>query len=191
MRGAGVVIAAAFAAAVTASGAVGPYGIRADPAQVGPYRVRDDPTMRGIIGSFGPPTSCRRTSRNSSIATWNGPGLRVSFVTFGGVPPGRTSCTYRGMPINWIRASGRRWRTAVGMRPGDSILGVRRRYPRARYDARPGQPWPTPAYWLVHSRQRCVVGQCPSRYHQVPKLIAVLRSQYVQSFFLPVGAQGD
>jgi hypothetical protein len=38
------VIAAAFAAAVTASGAVGPYGIRADPAQVGPYRVRDDPT---------------------------------------------------------------------------------------------------------------------------------------------------
>lgn len=55
MRGAGVVIAAAFAAAVTASGAVGPYGIRADPAQVGPYRVRDDPTMRGIIGSFGPP----------------------------------------------------------------------------------------------------------------------------------------
>jgi hypothetical protein len=191
MRRAGVVIVTALAAATTASGAVGSYGIRADPPRVGPYSVRDDPTMRGIIGSFGPPTSCRLTSPSGSIATWNRHGLRVNFVTFGGVPPGRTSCTYRGMPINWIRASGRRWQTGLGLRPGDSILDVRRRYPRARYDARPGHPWPTPAYWLVHSRERCILGECPSRYHRVPKLIAVIRHQYVQSFFLPVGAQGE
>jgi hypothetical protein len=190
---AGVALATILATAITTSGAaVELYEIRADPPRVGPYRVHDDPTMRGIIGSFGPPTSCRVTSRGSSIATWNRFGLRVSFVTFGGVPRGRTSCTYRGMPINWIRASGRRrWRTGVGLRPADSIIDVRRRYPGARYDARPGQPWPTPAYWLVHSRERCVVGECPSRYHRVPKLIAVIRHQYVQSFFLPVGAQGD
>jgi hypothetical protein len=163
-----------------------------DSQRVGSFRVQSDPTMRGAVRAFGRPTSCRLTSAISSVATWNAHGLRISFATFGGIPPDRTACTYRAIRISWIRASGRRrWRTGVGLRPSDSFLDVKRRYPRARYDARPRQAWPTPSYWLVHYRERCVIGECPAPYHRVPKLIAVMRHGYVQSFFLPVGAQGD
>jgi hypothetical protein len=180
-----------FASAAAASPA--PSLVRADrdSQQVGSFRVQADPTMRGAIRAFGRPSSCRLTGSISSVATWHGFGLRMSFATFGGIPAGRTACTYRGIWISWIRASGRRWRTAVGLRPGDSVLDLKRRYPGARYDRRRGQLWPTPSYWLVHYRERCVIGVCPARYHRVPKLIAVMRHDYVQSFFLPIAAQGD
>jgi hypothetical protein len=51
--------------------------------------------------------------------------------------------------------------------------------------------WPAPSYWLVHHRERCVIGVCSQPYHRVPKLIAGVRAGAVASFFLPVGAQGD
>jgi hypothetical protein len=184
---------AVLCAASAAPGAPAPSVIRADrdSARLGSYRVRDDPTMRGIVRAFGRPTSCRLTSEISSVATWDRFGLRASFVTFGGIPPGRTACTFRGIPISWIRASGVRWRTGLGLKPDDSVAELRRLYPRARFQRRPIGTWPAPSYWLVHYRERCVIGVCPQPYHRVPKLIAAVREGVVRSFFLPVGAQGD
>jgi hypothetical protein len=180
-------------AASVARGAAAPTVIQADRGsqRLGSFRVQSDPTMRGAVRAFGRPTSCRLTSAISSVATWNAHGLRISFATFGGIPPGRTACTYRAIWISWIRASGARWRTGLGLKPGDSIAELRRLYPRARFQRRPIGVWPAPSYWLVHYRERCVIGACPRPYHQVPKLIAAVRNGVVRSFFLPVGAQGD
>jgi hypothetical protein len=162
-----------------------------DSQRAGSFRVHSDPTMRGAVRAFGRPSSCRLTSSISSIATWDGFGLRISFATFGGIPPGRTACTYRAIWISWIRASGARWRTGLGLKPGDSVAELRRLYPRARFQRRPIGAWPAPSYWLVHYRERCVIGVCPQPYHRVPKLTATVRDGVVGSFFLPVGAQGD
>jgi hypothetical protein len=162
-----------------------------DSQRVGSFDVRKDPTLRGAMRAFGRLTSCRLTSSISSVATWDRLGLRISFATFGGIPPGRTACTYRGIHVSWIRASGARWRTGLGLHPGDPVAELRRLYPRARFLRRPIGSWPAPAYWLVHHRERCVIGVCPRPYHQVPKLTATVRDGVVRSLFLPVGAQGD
>jgi hypothetical protein len=183
----------ALCAVSIAPAAPAPSVIRADQGsqRVGSFRVQSDPTMRGALRAFGRPSSCRLTSQISSVATWDRLGLRVSFATFGGIPSGRTACTYRAIRISWIRASGARWRTGLGLKPDDSVAELRRLYPRARFQRRPIGVWPAPSYWLVHYRERCVIGVCPRPYHQVPKLIAAVRDGVVRSFFLPVGAQGD
>jgi hypothetical protein len=183
----------ALCAASIAPAAPAPSVIRADrdSQRLGSFRVQSDPTMRGALRAFGRPSSCRLTSEISSVATWDRLGLRISFATLGGIPSGRTACTYRAIRISWIRASGVRWRTGLGLKPGDSVAELRRRYPRARFQRRPIGVWPAPSYWLVHYRERCVIGVCPRPYHQVPKLIAAVRDGVVRSFFLPVGAQGD
>jgi hypothetical protein len=177
----------------SAGGAPAPSVIRADrdSARLGAYRVRDDPTMRGIVRAFGRPSACRLTSKISSVATWDRVGLRASFATFGGISPGRTACTDQRIWISWIRASGARWRTGLGLEIGNPVARLRRLYPLARFQRRPIGVWPAPSYWLVHYRERCVIGVCPRPYHQVPKLIAAVRDGVVRSFFLPVGAQGD
>jgi hypothetical protein len=36
-----------------------------------------------------------------------------------------------------------------------------------------------------------VIGDCPTAYQRVPKLIAGIEAGVVTSFFLPVGAQGE
>jgi hypothetical protein len=186
-------LASALALGVAAHAAPAPHVVGADRAspRLGSYRVRDDPTMRGIVRAFGRPTSCRLTGGNTSIATWDRLGLRVSFATLGGITPGRNACTDRRIWISWIRVSGSRWKTGRGLTVGDSVAELRRLYPRARYQRRRIGSWPAPSYWLVHYRERCVIGFCPTPYHRVPKLIAGLKSGVVRSFFLPVGAQGE
>jgi hypothetical protein len=193
MRLAGVGVLCALLLATPAAGQPSSSVIRADRAsqQLGSFRVRSDPTMRGVTRVFGRPRSCRLTSSISSTATWNRFALRVAFATLGGIPPGRTACTYREMRINWIRATGARWRTGLGLRVGDSVAELRRLYPRARFQRRPIGSWPAPSYWLVHYRERCVIGDCPTRFHRVPKLIASIGGGRVRALFLPVGAQGE
>jgi hypothetical protein len=188
---AGLVIALSHA--MSAAAAPSSLVVRADreSPRLGTYRVRDDPTMRGMIRVFGRPSSCRLTSGISSVATWDRFGLRTSFATFGGIPPGQTACTYRRIWVSSIRLTGKRWQTGLRLRVGDSVGELRRLYPRARYQRRRIGEWPARSYWLVHYRERCVIGVCPRPYHQVPKLIAGIREGVVTSFILPVGAQGD
>ena len=94
---------------------------------------------------FGTPSTSRAISAQSCLQSWKGVPLVVHFFTFEGKP-----CT-KGVALI-VTVTGRAaWRTAVGLRVGDTTARVRALYPRARL--RSGGPGDT-GYWLV-TRQIC------------------------------------
>jgi hypothetical protein len=113
-------------------------------------------------------------------------GLTILLVTFGGMPEGETGCTRPDLiRISSIHITGERWYTAAGLKVGQPGARIARLYPRAilkRFQR---------AWWLVHMRQRCVIGVCDQEFETVPRLIAKMRQGRVASFVFPVGAQGD
>ena len=159
--------------------------------QVGPFNVRRDPTLRGAVSAFGFPTSCRIVDGITSVATWANLGVRIRLTTLGGVPAGETPCTYGEIRVASILVTGRRWRTSLGLRRGDSVSRLRRLYPTARYQRAPHGSSPGRSYWLVHVRERCYIGICPTPFVSVPRLTAQINRGRVGSFFFPVGAQGE
>ena len=98
---------------------------------------------------FGAPSTSRVTSSQSCLQSWKGARLAVTFFTFEGKP-----CV-RGAALA-VTVTGRTaWRTAVGLRVGDSAARLRRLYPRARL--RTGLAGDS-GYWLVTRRVCAEVG---------------------------------
>ncbi len=94
---------------------------------------------------FGAPSTTRVTSAQSCLQSWKGTRLAVTFFTFEGKP-----CA-RGVALI-VTVTGRAaWRTAVGLRVGDSAARLRALYPKARL--RTGFAGDS-GYWLV-TRQVC------------------------------------
>ena len=94
---------------------------------------------------FGAPSTSRALSDQSCLQSWRRARLAVHFFTFEGQP-----CT-RGAALA-VTVTGRAaWRTAVGLRVGDSAARLRALYPRARL--RTGFAGDS-GYWLV-TRQVC------------------------------------
>jgi hypothetical protein len=94
---------------------------------------------------FGAPSTSRVTSAQSCLQSWRSVRLVVHFFTFENKP-----CA-KGVALV-VTVTGRSaWRTAVGLRVGDSVARVRALYPRARL--RGGFAGDT-GYWLV-TRQIC------------------------------------
>lgn len=155
--------------------------------RVGDFTVRRDPTYRGAIRAFGEASRCRLVSGPTFVeASWRSLGLIILLVTFGGMPEGETGCTRPDLiHISSIHITGSRWYTAAGLKVGHSGARVRRLYPRAIFKRR-GRVW-----WLVHVRQRCVIGLCERELETVPRLIARMKHGRVASFVFPVGAQGE
>jgi hypothetical protein len=94
---------------------------------------------------FGAPSTSRVTSSRSCLQSWKGARLAVTFFTFEGKP-----CV-RGAALAVTVIGRTAWRTAVGLRVGDSAARLRRLYPRARL--RKGFAGDS-GYWLV-TRQVC------------------------------------
>lgn len=165
------------------------FVLRAGPnfQRVGTFTVRRDPTYRGAIRAFGEASRCRLVSGPTFVeATWRSLGLTILLVTFGGMPEGETGCTRPDLiHISTIHVTGARWYTAVGLKVGQSGRRVRRLYPRAIFRRR------EQAWWLVHVRERCVIGICDTEFVTVPRLKAKMRRGRVAAFVFPVGAQGD
>lgn len=155
--------------------------------QVGTFRVRRDPTYRGAIRAFGEASGCRLVSGPSFVeATWRPIGLTMLLVTFGGMPPGETGCTRPDLiRISTIHVTGTQWYSATGLKVGHSGARVHRLYPRAIF-RRAEHAW-----WLVHVRQRCVIGICDHEFETVPRFKAKMRRGRVAAFVFPVGAQGE
>lgn len=86
-----------------------------------------DPTYRGAIRAFGRASACRLVSGPTHVqARWGTLGLRVELVTFGAMPAGEMGCTRPDLiRIDRIRVRGRRWRTARGLRVGDTVERLR------------------------------------------------------------------
>jgi hypothetical protein len=174
-----------------------PYLLRAgrDSQTIGGLnlRPRDPVTYEDAIRAFGKPTSCRLLgSPLDAWAIWRALGIRLRLSSLGAPPPGKNGCTApRFIYIDSAYVTGRQWQTARGLRVGLPAEVVRRLYPDAIFQRRSVRDWPIPAYWIVHVRERCVVGLCGSDYQTAPRLIALVKVGRVTGFFFPVGAEGE
>jgi hypothetical protein len=155
--------------------------------------LRHAVTYADAIQAFGKATACRLLGYPSeATATWRSLGLRLRLVTLGAQPPGKNGCTAPGsIQIHSAYVTGERWQTLKGLRVGLPAEIIRKLYPHAVLQRRTIREWPAPAYWIVHVRERCVVGVCSSRYATSPRLTAVVRGNRVTGFYFPVGAEGE
>jgi hypothetical protein len=95
---------------------------------------------------FGPATSARQAgpAAQSCVRVWEKLKLEVEFFTF------ETQPCLRGVALIVTVRSRASWRTALGLRIGDTAARVRSLYPRARLRGTA----PDRGYWLV-TRQIC------------------------------------
>jgi hypothetical protein len=157
-------------------------------------RRKDSVSLADAIRAFGKPSSCRAGRYSgTALARWRLFGIRLRLATLGGLPPGKTGCTApSAIYINVAYVTGSRWKTTLGLQVGSSVDDLISLYPNAIFKRRPlGVLWPAPAYWIVHVRERCVIGVCNTRYQTVPRLAAHVKSGVVVEFYFPVGAQGE
>jgi hypothetical protein len=102
-------------------------GPNRDAERLGPYRFGTEPTYAAAVKAFGRPTS--RSA--ACVARWSKLGLAVRF--------GPGCAAWSGATV-----TSRTWRTAAGLRVGDSLARVHRLYPSAR---------PAATAWLLVYRQ--------------------------------------
>jgi hypothetical protein len=125
---------------------------------LGPYRVRSSPSLRSAIRAFGDPSAVgRRWGRSGCRVSWPLIGLVIQFANFGGYEA--CSPAYGRAQSVFIRGSnGRLWRTARGLRIGQSVGRLRRRHPSA-------EPHRPRLWWLVTGQTfigpSCGGGPCP------------------------------
>jgi hypothetical protein len=153
-------ILALLAVVLTLTAAPSEHVIHGDTSAGGIRIARSTPA--DVKKLFGAPSTSRGTSARSCGQTWKRARLTVTFFTFEDKP-----CV-SGVALI-VTVTGRAaWRTAVGLRVGDSAARLRSLYPKARL--RTGFAGET-GYWLV-TRQVCAeVGGGP-----YPGLLARIRN---------------
>ena len=149
----------ACAAAATAAPAV-PYVIVGD-RSVGGVRIGHG-TLVEARAAFGAPSAVHEQSAQTCVARWRSIRLKMTFLAFGG-----GACRSGGL-VTAVATSRSAFRTAVGLRVGDSTARLRRLYPQAAFRTDPYRPWT--AYWLVPRRTCNEVGRLP-----YPGLLARVR----------------
>ena len=149
-----VLVAAALAAAalaVPALAATPPFVVQGDRAVAGLKIGRG--TLADARARFGSPSTVRsRASGVECDARWNRIGLKLTFLDFSD-----RACA-DGVLVTATITSRSSWRTAVGLRVGDSVARLARLYPRASLH-RAAAPWT--GYWLVTRRTCAEVGAIP------------------------------
>jgi hypothetical protein len=165
------------ALAVIASAAVAAVGVQ---AAVPAYVIQGDRVVGGLVvarataadarGRFGAPTATRSRGVSCTI-TWRGLGLTLGLLDFGG-----RGCV-RGVVVTATVTNRPSWRTAVGLRVGDSVARLERLYPRASVHA--GAP---AGYWLV-TRRRCAEAGGGA----FPGLLARMRARRVAVLVMTAG----
>ena len=159
-------VAATVLLAMPASAASPPYVVQGDRAVGGLQIARG--TLAQARRRFGAPSTVRaRASGVECNAVWNRLGLRLAFLDFSG-----RACQ-DGVLVTATITSRSAWRTAVGLRVGDSAARIRQLYPRASFH--PASP-PWTGYWLVTRRTCAEVGALP-----YPGLLARVRSGRVSA----------
>jgi hypothetical protein len=147
-----IALVALLAASASASAAGAPRVIHADRA-VGPIRIARTTASQAIAALPGPHHTVRH--RPGCRIAWPALGLAVDFTLIGTDP--RDPCV-AGIAVVATATSRAAWRTALGLRVGDTVARLRKLYPKARRKPYPGEAG---GYWLV-SRHACeVVGAFP------------------------------
>ena len=140
---------------------------------IGGFKPERDPTLGAALDAFGAPSSQRRVASWGCRVVWHGPGVKILFANLGGGGP----CQEDLGRSQTARAYGDRWRTAKGLRVGQTLGRLHSLYPSA---TRHGHSW-----WLVTAVSH--IGET-RRY---PVLRATVRGERVRSFSLQIGAAGD
>lgn len=141
-----------------------------------PFVVQGDRVVGGLqIGRgtladarvrFGSPSTARsRASGVECDVRWSRIGLKLVFLDFSG-----RACQ-DGVLVTASVTNRSAWRTAVGLRVGDSVARLRQLYPRA--SLHPASP-PWSGYWLITRRTCAEVGAFP-----YPGLLARVRNNRV------------
>lgn len=133
---AGLTLALAVPAA---SAAPSSYVIQGD-YRIDGYAVKANGKLAGAVAAFGQPGSLRRGPRENCAARWPSLGLRIGFYNLGGANPCRPETGFFGSAL----VTGRRWRTANGLRIGDRAITILIRHPKARPSPQERNWW-----WLV------------------------------------------
>ena len=135
---------AALLATAAAALAAAPVNVIQGDRSAGGIRIARS-TPADAKGLFGAPSTSRVTTAQSCLQSWKGVRLAVTFFTFEGKP-----CS-RGVALIVTVQSRPAWRTALGLRVGDTAARLRSLYPKARL--RTGFVGDT-GYWLV-TRKIC------------------------------------
>jgi hypothetical protein len=98
-------------------------------SDLGSWRVATDGTYAAALRALGDPSTVTTAGPGTCTDTWRGLGLRILFTTFGVSSECRDTFAQDGS----IRGEpGRqRWRTALGLRIGDTVGKLDRLYPKA------------------------------------------------------------
>ena len=181
LRSATISLAAAAVAAPAATARpggtihTGPNGVTA----LGSWHVSMHPTFPAAVRALGPATAVHAHNHGTSCTgtgAWRALGLRILFTSFGGDPYCQGALAQTGTISG---AAGRgHWRTARGLRVGDSLGKLKRLYPRAIH-ARGG--------WAIVFSRHSVVAE-GSRLDIVT---AQVKGNRVSSFKLWIGGAGD
>jgi hypothetical protein len=147
--------------------------------RAGPYhywgKLGPGQAYERAVAAFGVPSARGTTDPMSTTCTvrWESPGVDVDFVGAAGCGDAelRRRSSWLGMRL-W----GTGWKTASGLRVGDSVRRIRQLYPRARYVSKP----PTPGHWELVARRSDDFGR-------VPLLIAQVGADRVTAIDVPPG----
>jgi hypothetical protein len=173
-----LVLTAAVALAAAPAALAASFVIQGD-YRIGGYAVKADGSLAGVIDEYGRPTSVRRRFQGGACdVRWRAIGLFVEFYNLGG----DDSCRPASGRFRRATMTGRRWRTAKGLRIGDSVARLRRLYPRATFRAERfyGRAW-----WLVTRTSPFGLRD------DYPGLRATVRNGRVQAFVVEYAAGGD
>lgn len=120
------------------------------------FVVQGDSTVGGLrigratpataVKRLGPATTTRAQPPYECVKTWKRLGLKLSFLDLST----GSACRTGGLVTATI-TNRPQWRTAVGLRVGDTVARIRTLYPRAKF-RRTGSNWT--GYWLI-TRHAC------------------------------------
>lgn len=152
--------------------------------EVGAWDVADASYAAAIEG-LGTPDSCilgyRKglpPARNFARIAWRSLGVRAVLATYGGFPNGGDACSEpRAVYADTVWITGKRWRTLLGLRVGDSATKLRRLYPKALPHGG--------SFWIVIRKSH--FGDA----HLEPLFRAEVRAGRVTAFVLWIQGAGD
>jgi hypothetical protein len=131
-------------------------------------------TVNEAIARFGAPT-LKRSRPPACVMTWPALRLTISFLDFGEATP----CT-KGAPVAATVTSRAQWRTALGLRVGDSIARLKTLFPDAVRHT--GSFSAVTGFWLVPRHACGEVGGDP-----YPGLLARIRNGRVSALVVRAG----
>jgi hypothetical protein len=99
--------------------------------RIGTFRPSENPRLSAAVRAFGRPSS-RRGRGSACTVRWRRLGLKILFANFGA--PGVSTCNGSVGRAQSFVASGARFTTQAGLRPGRPSTQIRALYPEASFD---------------------------------------------------------